>query len=154
MKLYCKVENSTIFKYNQTREQFGVGVNSPESACVAKGYYLVIDTPPSYDTATQRRSSEYVVDTNAKQVNKVYTVTDIPQAELDEQAQRELENEAKKGLTDTAVLVPTDVNDTLDAETQSELIKYRNDCINVLDAAHTTKPDAHHKVKHAVKKYK
>ncbi len=68
--------------------------------------------------------------------------------------QLELEADAKNGLVDTAVLVPADVNDTLDAETKQHLIDYRNDCINVLDAAHTTTPVAHHKVKHAVKKYK
>ncbi len=154
MKLYCLVEQTTIIKYNQTREQFGVGENSPESACVAKGYYLIVDSPPYYDTSTQRRTSTYVVNTQMYQVNKVYTITDIPQSELDARAQAELENEARRGLTDTAVLVPTDVNSTLDMEAQRELTKYRNDCINVLDAAHTTIPEVHHKVKIAIGKYK
>ena len=141
MKLYCKVDNSTIMKYNQERKAFGVGEASPESTCNDKGYYLVIDTPEAYDRATQRQSSSYVIDESAKQVNKVYTTTDIPQSELDEQAQRELEQEAKKGLIDTAVLTPSDVNDTLDTHTQDELVKYRNDCIAILDGASTTKPN-------------
>ena len=151
---YCEVQNGVIVKYNVTREMYGIGVNSPESACVSKGLYLLIDTPISYDRATHRQTSVYVIDEPNKQVNKVYTTTAIPQAELDAIAQAELESEARRGLDDTAVLMPTDVNDTLDAETQAHLVTFRNDCIAVLEETHTNKPVAHHKVKSATKKYK
>ena len=138
---YCEVQASTIVKYNVTREQYGIGVNSPNQTCIDKGLYLIIDTPPSYDTATQRRFSVYAIDEAVYQVNKVYTVIDIPQNELDAMAQAELEAEAKNGLKDTSVLTPPDVNGSLDTHTQDELVKYRNDCIAILDGASTTKPN-------------
>jgi len=116
-------------------------------------YHVITTTPkPTYDVATE--VCEAVAPVNYTQV---WSVRPMTQQELDEGALREqqaLENEARRGLADTAVLIPTDVHSALDAETQAHLATYRNDCITLLDAAHTTKPVAHHKVKTALKKYK
>jgi len=116
-------------------------------------YHVITTTPkPTYDVATE--VCEEIAPVNYTQA---WSVRPMVQDELDAVAlkeQQELETEARRGLSDTAVLVPTDINSALDIETQTELTAYRNDCIAVLDAAHTNTPVAHHKVKHAVKKYK
>ena len=80
---YCKIENGVITKYNQSRKDFGVGVNSDEQTCIDKGYYILLGNPPSIDSATQRiGGSSYIIDEATKTVEKVYTVIDIPLEEL------------------------------------------------------------------------
>ena len=92
---YCLVVNGNIEKYNLTRNSFGVGINSSESACVTLGYYLVIDNAPVIDTSIQRISgSSYVIDEVTKTVTKAYTVIDISLQEL---------TDAKNKLVETTV---------------------------------------------------
>jgi len=82
MRKYCEIQNGTIYKYNVTRKQYGIGENSPESACVSKGLYLIIDNPVAYNRALETQSSTYTIDEPNKQVNRVYTNTAIPQEVL------------------------------------------------------------------------
>lgn len=80
---YCKVVNGTIVKYNQSRKDFGVGLNSDEATCLAKGYYPVIDNVPTIDTTVQKISgSTYTIDEITKTVVKTYSVVDIPIEDL------------------------------------------------------------------------
>ena len=80
---YCKVENGQIVKYNQSRKDFGVQVNSDEATCSDRGYYLVIDNKPSYDAELQRvGGNDHIIDEVAKTVTKTYNVVDIPLEEL------------------------------------------------------------------------
>jgi len=70
---YCEVVNNTILKYNVTRKQFDVGVNSPETACSDKGYYLVVGASMPYNPELYTQTSTYVINEPNKQVDKVYT---------------------------------------------------------------------------------
>jgi len=57
------------------------GKNSPDSTYIANGYLPIVGTAPPYDSATQRlQGPRYVI--NGEQIDKVYTVVDIPQEEL------------------------------------------------------------------------
>ena len=150
---YQHKTNKTIVSYYGLKTVYPDSVLAKDGTVEIIDYHVIATTPkPVYDATTEVCEAGEPV--NYTQVWNVRPMTTSELAEVAEREQRALEAEAKKGLTDTAVLVPTDVNDTLDAETQQHLVDYRASCINVLDAAHTTKPDAHHKVKTAVKKYK
>lgn len=110
-RLYAKIENGQIAKYNLRRKDFGVGVNSPESTCIARGYYPIVGTQPAYDSATQRVSSpQYVL--NGEQVDKIYTVTDIPAEELLTKARNEMVR-AVEQYVQSSVDVYNDDNGTL-----------------------------------------
>lgn len=86
------------------RLDFGVMPNSPESLCVEKGYYLIVDNPIEYDQETQTRNRVHVIDYVNGVSNIVYTVTDIPLETLLERAK------AKK--------LPTLEKDFLESESQ------------------------------------
>jgi hypothetical protein len=117
---------------------YGIGENSPESTCVAKGLYLLIDNQPTIDPTTQKISgSTYVIDEPNKQVNKNYTVYTYTQAELDAMAQEKLEAEARRGLNSTTAYMPTDINGTLTPKEKADLDDYRLSCINILGGATT-----------------
>ena len=99
---YCKVENGQIVKYNQSRKDFGVGLNSDEATCSDKGYYLVIDDKPDYDTATQKQGgNDHIIDEVAKTVTKTYNIVDIPLEEL-QAAKNKLVETSVQNLLDTS----------------------------------------------------
>ena len=79
---YCKIENGVITKYNQSRKDFGVGVNSDEQTCIDKGYYPLIDDAPNPTSVQRINGSTYEIDEATKTVTKVYTVVDKTVSEL------------------------------------------------------------------------
>lgn len=79
--MYCKIVDGQITEYNRTRKQIGVGANSPESVCIAKGYLPIEDNQPAIDTATQRLGGN-TYEILADKVVKHYIVVDIPLEEI------------------------------------------------------------------------
>jgi hypothetical protein len=90
---------------NLKRGTNGMGLNSSDEVYVVNGHYPLVDNKPTYDVDTQRITSELVVDEVNKIVNKVYTISNIPQEELIEKGIKDAEehiqshiNEVVKGL--------------------------------------------------------
>lgn len=118
---YCKVVDGNITEYNRTRKDFGVGINSPESTCIAKGYYPIEDNKPSYNTETHRiAGSTYEV--QDEKVVKSYEVVEIP---LEEIINRKVENATKivDGLIQAEITAYNEANGVMFASVDS-LAKY------------------------------
>jgi hypothetical protein len=65
------------------RGKQGMGTLSPDETYIANGHYPLVDNMPLYNVTTQRATNELIVDEANKVVNRVYTITDKTQAELD-----------------------------------------------------------------------
>ena len=101
---YCKVVDGKIEKYNQSRKDFGVGENSSEEVCTAKGYYPIYDNVPTYDANTHRiAGSSYLVDEATKTVTKSYDVAEIPLEELQAKEAKLVETTIQKILDDSSI---------------------------------------------------
>jgi hypothetical protein len=65
------------------RGRQGMGTLSSDETYITNGHYPLVDVMPEYDSSTKSITSELVVDEANKVVNRVYTITDKTQAELD-----------------------------------------------------------------------
>ena len=118
---YCLVKDGAIVKYNVAQKKTGLGVNSPLSTYIAKGYYPLKDNKPSIDSATQRiGGSVYEIGTN--EVTKVYTVVDIPQEELDAMAYAKWKAE-RNVLVQELVVESDGINFDADPESQNTMTR-------------------------------
>jgi len=92
LRRYNKIENDVRIEYGRSRSQFNVGVNSPDSTCNAKDYYLVVDGGmPSYNVDTHKYTGttftfDGTVDT------KMYNIVALTQQEIDDTLATNIEN--------------------------------------------------------------
>ena len=80
-RIYCEVQDNKIVKYNVTRKQYSIGINSDEATCNAKNLWIIVGTQPAIDTATQRIGQVTYTFTGT-QVDKTYEVLQISAEEL------------------------------------------------------------------------
>jgi len=107
MGLYYKVPDTktgVITEKRRTREQFGVGKNSPESTCIKLGYYLGVGTMPLFNASTQTLDISESFDAINKNVAITYTIIDIPFTDLQSEKLALLKRNTQTLLDDRPII--------------------------------------------------
>lgn len=99
---YCLVKDGAIQKYGVDQKNTGLGVKSPLSTYIARGWYPLEDNAPAYDSSTHRVNGiSYELQVN--KVVKVYDIVTIPQEELMQAAAKAAEQAVQSTINSKCV---------------------------------------------------